>query len=263
MKKNIHTFIVLAYKESKYLEDCIKSVLNQKYKSNIIIATSTPNKYIEKIAKKYNLKINVNKAKKGIGYDFDYAISCGTTELVTIAHQDDIYDYDYSDNVVKAYNKNKDSIILFSNYYEIRNNDKIDKNLNLSIKKILLFPLRFHNISKFKFIKRCALRFGNAICCPAVTFVKKNVPKEIFSSNLKCNVDWYAWEKLSKLNGKFYYINNYLMGHRIYSESTTSEIIRKNTRTIEDYQIFQKFWPKPIAKFITKLYSNSEKSNNL
>lgn len=263
MEKSIHTFVVLAYKESKYLEDCIKSVLNQKYKSNVIIATSTPNKYIEKIAKKYNLKIKVNKEKKGIGYDFDYAISCGITELVTIVHQDDIYDYDYSDSVVKSYTENKDSIILFSDYYEIRNNDKIEKNLNLNIKKILLFPLRFHSISKFKFIKRCALRFGDAICCPAVTFVKKNVPKEIFSSDLKCNVDWYAWEKLSKLKGKFYYINKCLMGHRIYSESTTSEIIGQNTRTIEDYQILQKFWPKPIAKFIAKIYSNSEKSNNL
>ena len=46
MEKSIHTFVVLAYKESKYLENCIKSVLNQKYKSNVIISTSTPNKYI-------------------------------------------------------------------------------------------------------------------------------------------------------------------------------------------------------------------------
>ena len=43
--KTIHTFVVLAYKESEYLEDCIKSTLNQKYKSDVVIATSTPNKY--------------------------------------------------------------------------------------------------------------------------------------------------------------------------------------------------------------------------
>lgn len=51
MKTNsIHTFVVLAYKESKYLEECIKSVLNQKYRSEVVIATSTPNKFIDKIA---------------------------------------------------------------------------------------------------------------------------------------------------------------------------------------------------------------------
>ena len=42
----LHTFVVLAYKESIYLETCIKSVLNQKYKSDVVIATSTPNDFI-------------------------------------------------------------------------------------------------------------------------------------------------------------------------------------------------------------------------
>ena len=91
--KSLHTFVVLAYKESKYLEECIKSVLNQKYKSEVVIATSTPNDYIDNVAKKYKLKVIKNKNKsKGIGYDFDFALSCAKTELITIAHQDDIYD---------------------------------------------------------------------------------------------------------------------------------------------------------------------------
>ena len=34
------------------------------------------------------------------------------------------------------------------------------------------------------------------------------------------------------------------MGHRIYNESTTTEIINDNKRTTEDYFIFCKFWPK-------------------
>ena len=53
---SIHTFIVLAYKESAYLEDCIKSVINQTYPSRVIIATSTPNDFISKLAKKYNIR---------------------------------------------------------------------------------------------------------------------------------------------------------------------------------------------------------------
>ena len=103
----MHTFVVLAYKESSYLEECIKSVLNQKYPSKVVIATSTPNQYIENIADKYSLAIKVNpNPGKGIGYDFDFAVSCGETELTTVAHQDDIYDYEYSDCIVKAYLKN-------------------------------------------------------------------------------------------------------------------------------------------------------------
>ena len=35
-----HTFVVLAYKKSKYLEACIQSVLNQEYRSQVVVATS-------------------------------------------------------------------------------------------------------------------------------------------------------------------------------------------------------------------------------
>ena len=71
----MHTFVVLAYKESKYLEECIKSVLNQSLKTNVVIATSTPNDYIYDMAKKYNLDVIVNENSKGIGYDFDFAVN--------------------------------------------------------------------------------------------------------------------------------------------------------------------------------------------
>ena len=260
--EKIHTFVVLAYKESKYLEECIKSVMNQTVKSNIIIATSTPNDYIKKIAKKYKLEIKVNSgSKKGIGYDFDFAKNASDTELVTIAHQDDIYDETYTEEVIKAFNKKKKSLIIFPDYYEIRKEGKVYKNKNLKIKRILLFRLRIHWWSKYKFIKRSALRYGNSVCCPAVTFINKNCPANVFESDMKCNIDWLAWERLSKKKGYFYYIHKPLMGHRIYDESTTSKVIKDNGRTEEDYEMFRKFWPKFIAKKLTKFYQKSEKSN--
>ena len=61
MKKNIHTFAILAYKESEYLEECIKSVLNQTVKTNAVIVTSTPNDYIFDLSKKYKLSIIEHK----------------------------------------------------------------------------------------------------------------------------------------------------------------------------------------------------------
>ena len=53
------------------------------------------------------------------------------------------------------------------------------------------------------------------------------------------------------------------MGHRISEESTTTDIIKNGIRTKEDYEIYCKFWPKIIAKILTKVYKNSEKSNNI
>lgn len=258
---NLHTFVVLAYKESAHLEDCIKSVLNQKHKSNVVIATTTDNKFIRDLAKKYKIDVVVEK-HSNIGGDFDFAVNSSNTELVTVAHQDDIYDYEYSQTVVDEYKKNKNAIIIFTDYYEIRNKDKIYKNTNLNIKRFLLLPLRIKKLSGCKFIKRLVLRFGNSICCPAVTFVRKNCPKDIFKSDYLCNVDWFAWEKLSKLKGNFIFINKNLMGHRISEASTTTDIINKGIRTKEDLEILCKFWPKWIAKIINKFYKNAEKSNS-
>jgi len=260
----IHTFVVLAYKESEYLEECIKSVLDQKYKSDVVIATSTPNKFIKKIAKKYKLDIMENpNPGKGIGYDFDFAISCGKTELVTVAHQDDIYDFNYADEIVSYYKKYSDTLIINTGYYEIKNNDKVYSNTNLKIKKILLSPLKLRFLAHTKFIKRLSLRFGCSICCPSVTFVKNKTGSQIFESDMKCDIDWLAWERLSNKEGRFIYINKPLMGHRVHEDSTTTEIIKENIRTKEDYQMFCKFWPKFIAKFINGFYKNSEKSNDL
>ena len=75
--KSQHTFVVLAYKESPFLEDCIKSVMNQQYNSDVVIATSTPNDFIDAIAKKYDLKVIARPEKdrgKGAASDFDFDI---------------------------------------------------------------------------------------------------------------------------------------------------------------------------------------------
>lgn len=259
----MHTFVVLAYKESEYLEDCIKSVIHQKYRSKVVIATSTPNAYIKNLADKYNITlIKHDSIEKGIGYDFDFALNCVDDTLITIAHQDDIYDYEYSWNIIDKYEKNKDSLIIFSDYYEIRGREKVESNKNFLVKRLLLMPLRINIISKTYFIKRFILRFGNPICCPAVTFVKRNLENtHIFKSHMKCNVDWLAWERLSIQNGKFVYINKLLMGHRVHSKSTTTDIINHGIRTEEDIIMFKKFWPTWIAEIINKFYKKSEESN--
>ena len=135
---SIHTFVVLAYNECAYLENCIKSILNQSVDTNVIIATATPNKYIEQIAQNNNIKIIVNNAHKNIGGDFNFAIKAGNTELVTIAHQDDEYDYRYVENIINKYKQFPKSLILFTDYYEIKKHGKEYDNINLKVKRFLI-----------------------------------------------------------------------------------------------------------------------------
>lgn len=261
-KNNLHTFVILAYQKSPFLEDCIKSTLNQTHHSSVLIATTTPNQHIESLATKYRLQI-IKGTHTNIGSDFDFAIHSATTPLVTVAHQDDIYNKTYSAEIIKAYQKYPNSSIIFTDYYEIRHNKKTYTNSLLKIKRILLTPIRLKKSLKSKHSKRSILKFGNSICCPAVTFATKNCPQNIFKSSFKCNVDWHAWESLSRHQGSFTYINQPLMGHRISENSTTTDIINQGIRTKEDYEIFKRFWPTSIAKLLTKFYQNSEKSNSL
>ena len=51
-----HTFVVCAYKESKYLAECIESLKKQTVNGRIIIATSTPNEHIYKVANEYGIE---------------------------------------------------------------------------------------------------------------------------------------------------------------------------------------------------------------
>lgn len=261
---NSHSFVVLAYRESPYLEKCIQSVLHQSVKSHVVIATSTPNAYIQKYAEKYGLEIIINpQAGGGIGCDFDFARKCVRTVLVTVAHQDDIYDFRYAESMLVNYKKYNDALILFTDYYEIRNKKEIYSNINLRIKRLLLSALKSKKRAKANWRKRAALAFGNPICCPAVTFVNGNINQdEIFPHSLMCNVDWKAWEILSKKKGRFVYIREKLMGHRVHEGSTTTEIIHDNLRTNEDYAVLKCFWPDLIAKLIARVYSLSEKSNS-
>lgn len=256
-----HTFVVCAYKESPYLEDCIKSVLNQKVKSNVIMSTSTPNEYIKNMAEKYNIDLYVNNGEKGIGQDWNFGISNVKTDYVTIAHQDDIYKENYLEEIVNNINKGIDFVIAFTDYREVKNGQEIPLTRNLKIKKILLFPLR--KFRKSKFIKRRILSLGAAICCPSVTINTKIAGKTPYKTELKCDLDWDTWDKMIQYNANFLYIPKELMQHRIHEESETSNLIENNVRLEEDLLMLKRYWPSPIAKFIMKFYKKAVETNKM
>ena len=258
-----HTFAICAYGESEYLEECISSLLNQTVKTNILISTSTPSEYIYKMAEKYGLPLCINKGEHGITQDWNFAYEHADTDYVTIAHQDDIYEPEYAEKIIKEMAKSDNSIIAFSDYSELRNGEKIHDTTMLKIKRIMLLPLRIKAFWKSKFIRRRVLSMGDPICCPAVTFDLENVKRPIFADGFRSCEDWEAWEKLSRLKGKFIYINEPLMCHRIHEESATTAIIHDNARVQENYIMYCKFWPKPIAKLINHFYTKSEKSNEI
>ena len=260
---NKHTFAICAYKESPYLETCIKSLLDQTVKTDVIVATSTPNSFIGDLCKKYNLPLYINTGEHGITQDWNFAYSQTDADYITIAHQDDVYDKHYVEELYRAVSKVKKPIIFFTDYSELRDDCVVHDNKLLKIKRWMLIPLRFRSLWSSKFVRRRILSLGSPICCPSVTFVTENCPRPVFQHGFRASEDWQAWELLSRREGAFVYCKKTLTYHRIHEESETSKVLGDNARQSEDFVMFCKFWPRGIAKFLTKLYGTSEKSNEM
>lgn len=254
-----HTFVVCAYGESPFLEDCIKSLKEQTYPSRVILYTSTPNKLISRLADKYSLPI-YSDIGGGIGKDWNNALSFVESQYATIAHQDDIYLPHYTEKVLSFFSKFPNSSIVFSDYDELRDNQRIKTNLNLKIKRMMLNTLRLAPTSGFW--QQRILSFGNPISCPAVSYNLELLNGFKFDEEWRTSLDWLAWYTISKsYKGRFTYISETLMLHRIHEESETTATIADNIRSKEDFLMYQKLWPKPIAKLLIKVYENSQKSN--
>ncbi|MCM1307648.1 MAG: glycosyltransferase [Butyrivibrio sp.] len=258
-----HTFVICAYKESPFLEECIQSLKKQSVRSKIIMSTSTPNAFIGALAEKYGIPLYINDGEKGITQDWNFAYSLADTDYVTIAHQDDVYGKRYTETLFKMTEGIKTPLIFFTDYCEIREGQTVKSNTLLRIKRFLLLPLRPRFAWKSRFIRRRVLSMGSSICCPSVAFARNNLPSPVFLNHFRTDEDWEAWERISRLKGSFIYCRRPLVRHRIHEGSETSEAIRETGRSAEDYEMFRKFWPKRIAKLLVKFYSKSESSNTL
>ena len=80
---------------------------------------------------------------------------------------------------------------------------------------------------------------------------------------MRCSLDWDTWERISRLEGDFVYAPQLLMYHRIHEDSATTALIADHTRSDEDLELFERFWPRPVARLIHARYARSLQSNEL
>lgn len=260
-----HTFVVCAYKENPFLESTVKALIGQTVLGKIIISTSTPNDHIRSVAEKFDIPIVVNPHPHLAGDDWNYGYDQVETALVTMAHQDDIYEPTYLETILKAANEysSGELSIVFTDYYEMREGENVGKNTLLGIKRIMNAPLKSKKFNGSVFVKKRILAFGDSICCPAVTFNKSFLGESIFDTTYKNSCDYKTLVDLACRPGRFIYIPELLVGHRIYAESATSLNLAENIRKKEDAEIFETLWPKPVAHLVNTVYALSEKSNEL
>lgn len=262
--KSVHSFSVLAYKESPYIEEAIQSLKNQSLETNIYVCTSTPSKFLEEMCQKYDVSLHVNvSGKKGVASDYDFAFSTPKTPYVTLVHQDDIYLPNFAKATVEAISTYPKSMLLFSDYLEVDDNAKQYKGVLIWIKKFLLFTNYGFGLSMSgEFRKRFLLALSNPICSPSVTFNRELIGEYNFPEAYRFTIDWAAWKEFSKLEGAFTYIPKELLLHRIHPDTETALGIQDNRRFQEDLSQYREYWPEPVAQVLSRLMSISYRLSN-
>jgi len=248
---NNHTFVILAYKSSEYLEECYNALINQTIKSKIIMTSSTPNDGQIEFAQKRNIPLIINPNRKGFADDMNFAYKNAETDFVTLVHQDDFLLPQYTELCLKEASKYPDFFIIFTDYFELLNKQFSDKSLNIKIKKFMLktfFPFK-NNLENLK-LKKLLLSFGNPIIPASIFFNKKLIGEFEFKNEYKVSPEWEGLIRLSQKNGRFIYINKPMYVYRLHDLQITSTLLMERQK--EDEKVFNLLWPKSIAKIFMK-----------
>jgi glycosyltransferase involved in cell wall biosynthesis len=236
--------------------------LEQSVRSELLLCTSTPSQYLEKISIQYGIPLRVTAPGQGIAHDWNFGLQCASTRYVTLAHQDDIYLPTYTAACLAAAGRHPDTLIAFPDYIELV--DGLDRSgtLMLRIKKLMRFTaMPFTDNVRASFRKKSVIAFGSPIPAPGVMYNLDRLSGFRFSNDFSINMDWDAWARMADMNGRFVHVKQVLMKHRIHPESATSEGLKHNLRQAEDLRMFMRFWPAPVARVIAWLYAGSYRSN--
>ena len=255
-----HTFLIPAYGRSPWLPQCIESLLGQTVPSGIRICTSTPDPYLEEIAARYGLPLDIAPSHTSIAEDWNFALSRCETRWCTLAHQDDLYYPTYTERLLPRMGN---ALIGFTDYEEIANGTTRPATAMMRIKRILLSRARRLRELPTRSGKRSVLRFGSAICCPSVLYDLERLCGFSFSGEYHVNLDWDAWLRMSDMDGSFVFEDGILVGHRIHEDSETTRQIANSGRKEEDRRMMRRLWPAPVAGALSLLYAHSTDFNRI
>lgn len=257
-----HTFAVCAYKDSPYLEECIRSLMQQSVPARVIVCTSTPSHYIDAVAKKYALPVFVREGKSDIQDDWNFAYEKAGTRLVTIAHQDDCYHKDYAKEVERCWKKYPDTTVFTSDCAIVKHGEVQKRGVVQAVKVLLRVPLRLHRWADCAWVKKAALMFGNPIICPSCTYNREMLGERLFHSEFKFALDWDTMWDLAEKKGRFICVERPLIRYRIHEGATTKVCIVDDRRYREETAMFEKIWPKPMVKLLMLFYQKAYSAYN-
>lgn len=250
-----HCFVVAAYGRSPHLKACLTSLSKQKSCSPVTISTSTPFEGMEALARDFGAKLSIHGPNRGIGADWNQALSVADADLVTIAHQDDLYEPAFAGEVTAVHTRVPDAVFSFCDSREIGViDDQHVLTRNTRIRNLLVGAscLGTNRVAG-GLRRRILFGFGNPVICPSVTINRRIASTFRFREDMRTNMDWLAWIELSRTHPVLR-VRKELLRRRVHPASETSRCIADGTRQREDKLVFASLWPRPVANLISVAY---------
>lgn len=128
------SILISSYNKGNYLEECIKSCLNQTYKNfEIILLDNYSTDNTDLILEKYKTKLIIKKQERISNYPainqmsiLQKAFSISTGEIICLLDADDYFENNKLETINKIFLKNEDKYVIFEKPRVLSNNNFTD-----------------------------------------------------------------------------------------------------------------------------------------
>ena len=213
-QSNVKVEIILPnYNSELYLEETIKSIINQTYKNwKLTIIDGNSNDETKKILKNYIKHPNINiiqlKRKKRAGFCRNLAIRNSKSDYVAFIDSDDIWDKEKLSKQLDFMVKNKHHF-TYTNYQPF----KSERNIKL----LEIKPPKYFDFKNFT---------RNTSIATSTMIIKKSAIGNVRFSNTKICEDYFFKCKILKKVTYAHCLSKNLMRYRIRKDSLQSNKIR-------------------------------------
>ena len=224
--------IIPVYNSSKYIKECIESVINQTYKNLEIIVIddrSTDNSVeIIKSIKDKRIKLIEQEKNMGVAIARNKGIKASNGDYICFLDSDD---YWYKNKIEKQIKFIKNKAFIYSKYLYLRN----DKTHVANVPKSLTYEQLLKNTAIFTSTVMLNMKY-----------LKK---QDIYMPNI-AGEDYGAWFNILKSIDKAYGMQEVLSIYRVGNKSLSSNKIKAMKRTWILYKLEKLSFRKRIYCFI-------------
>ncbi len=198
------SIITPAYNCGDYIDECIKSVMNQNHSDveHLVIDGCSTDNTLD-ILKNHDHLTWISEPDKGQSDALNKGFKMAKGEILGWLNADDYYRPNVFSTVIEAFEKNPDADIIYGNWSFVNENGEV-------IKKFQTVPFNLSAI----------IYYGPYLGSTALFFRKEIVEEGILiDERFKFAMDWEWYARLGSLGKKFRFVNQNFANFRIHGDN--------------------------------------------